>query len=201
MDQASPDDSEVEARAVLGHKQIRYLGHAEAHADTEAGNAGLGDFELGLADPVAVTDADVAIGEAADGEVFAELPRLQVVAVQVVPPVVIRLGLVNHDGALLPAVPGEVTLTVAVNVEPAHHHGSLHRGLPDTCVNRLAAPRHILGHSDVHRHQPRGHAASSGQRFTTVDLQRNTGQEAVLQRITHLLLLRALIETGLHDPE
>ncbi len=59
--QALGDDPEVEAWPVVGDKQIGHLGDAEAHADPEAGDAGLGDLELGLADPVAVADADVVV--------------------------------------------------------------------------------------------------------------------------------------------
>src|SRR6267378_5507020 len=183
--EAFRDDPEVETRAVLGNKQAGHLGDAETHADTKAGDARLGDFELRLTDPVAVADADVAITKAADGEVLPELTRPQVVATQKVLPVAIRLGLVDHHGALFPTVPGEVTLAVAVDVEPAHHHGSLDRGLADSCVNRLAVPRHILGHADVHGNQPGAHAASSGQRFTAVDPQRNTAKEAVRHREQH----------------
>src|SRR6476619_2748945 len=191
MDEALADNPEIEARAMLRDKEIGHLGHAEAHADAKAGDAGLSDFELGLADPVAVADADVAIGQPADGEVLPEVARLQVIAAQVVAPVVLRLGLVDHDGALLSAMPREVTLAVAVDVETTRHHRPLDRRLPDTGVNSLAVPRHILWHADVDGYQPGGHAVSSGQRFTTVDLQRNTGQEAVRHgeqhRIGHIL--------------
>src|SRR4029077_6841613 len=110
------DDPEVEARTMLRDKEIRHLGHAESHADTKAGDAGLSDFEFGLADPVAVADADVAIGQPVDGEVLPEVARPQVVAAQVVAPVVVRLGLIDHHGALLSAMPREVTLAVAVDV-------------------------------------------------------------------------------------
>ena len=67
----------------MGDKQVGHLGFAEAHADPEAGDAGLGDFELGLADAVAVADADLAITEPADREVLPEVARSQVVAAQV----------------------------------------------------------------------------------------------------------------------
>jgi hypothetical protein len=77
-------------------------------------------------------------------------------------------------------VPGEVTLAVAVDVEPAHHHWPLDWGFPDSCVNCLAVPRHILGHADVHGYQRGRYAASSGQQFNTVDLQRNSGQRLLL---------------------
>ena len=60
-DQTFHDDPEVKARAMLGDKQVGHLGHAETHADAKTRDARLGHFEFGLADPVAVADADLAI--------------------------------------------------------------------------------------------------------------------------------------------
>ena len=47
-------------------------------ADPEAGHAWLGDLELGLADAVAVADADFVIGQALDGEVLSEVAAFEV---------------------------------------------------------------------------------------------------------------------------
>ena len=49
-DTAFGDDAEIEARAMMGDKEIRHVGLAEAHADPEAGHPRLGHLELGLAD-------------------------------------------------------------------------------------------------------------------------------------------------------
>ena len=57
------DDTEVEARAMLGDKQIGHFGLVEPHADPKAGDPRLGDLELGVADAVAVTDADLVVGQ------------------------------------------------------------------------------------------------------------------------------------------
>ena len=153
------DDSEVEARAVMGDKQIRHLGLAEPHAHPEARHPRLGYLELRLADAVAVADADLVVAEAGDGEVLAEHPRHQIVTVEVAPPMVVGLGLVDHHGPLFAAVAAEVALTVSVDVQPADHHRFGHRVLVDAGVDGLAAPRHVGGHADVHRHQRRRHAA------------------------------------------
>ena len=172
------DDSEVEARTVMGDKQIRHLGLAEPHAHPEARHPRLGYLELRLADAVAVADADLVVAEAGDGEVLAEHPWHQIVTVEVAPPMVVGLGLVDHHGPLFAAVAAEVALTVSLDVQPADHHRFGHRVLVDTGVDGPAAPRHVGGHADVHRHQRRRHTASD-EWFATVDLQRHPCQESV----------------------
>ena len=94
---------------------------AEPHADPVAGDAGLGNLELGLADAVPVADADLVIGQAVDGEVLPEVAVAQVVAPEVLPPVLIGLDLVDEHGPLLAAVALRVALAVAVDVEAADH--------------------------------------------------------------------------------
>ena len=96
------------------------------HADPDAvaGDAGLGDLEDGGADPVAVADADLVVAEPLDGEVLAELPVDEVVSSELALPVPVGVDLVDEHRALLAAVPGEIALTVAVDVEPAHAAGA-----------------------------------------------------------------------------
>ena len=151
------DDAEVEAWPMMGDKKIRHIGLSEAHADPEAGDPWLGHLELRLADGVAVSDADLVIPKPGDREVLAEIARLQVIAPQKPAPIVVGLGLIDHHGPLLATVTGEVTLTVAVDVQPAHHHRSGDRTLVDAGVHGLAAPRHIGWHSDVDGNQPGCH--------------------------------------------
>ena len=144
------DDTEVEARTMVSNQQIGHVRFAETHADAEARDARLGDLELGLTDAVPVADAHLAVGHAGDGEVLAEMARSQVVAREERRPVVVGLGLIHHDGALFTAVPGKVALTVAVDIEPAHHDGPFHGLLPDAGAHRLVLPLHVFGHTDVH---------------------------------------------------
>lgn len=51
-------------------------------------------------------------------------------------------------GALLATVPREIALPVAVDVELAHSARAAHRVLVDAREDRLALPRHVLGHAD-----------------------------------------------------
>jgi len=98
------DDAEVEARTVLGDKQVGHLRLVQPQADPVARHPRLGDLEFGAADAVAVADADVVIGKSAHGEVLTEMARLEVVAVQKRFPEVVGLDLVHHHGTVLSAV-------------------------------------------------------------------------------------------------
>ena len=105
---------------MVGDEQRRDARVVHADPDAVAGDARLGDLEDGGADPVAVADADLVVAQPVDGEVLAELPVDEVVAAELALPVAVGVELVDEDGALLAAVPGEVALAVAVDVEPAH---------------------------------------------------------------------------------
>ena len=63
----------------------------------------------------------------------------------------VGLDLVDEHGALLAAVPGQVALPVAVDVEPADHLRPVDRALPDAGVDGPAAPGDVLRHPDVDR--------------------------------------------------
>ena len=88
----------------MAHQQRGQLGLAEPHADPVAGDAGLGNLELRLADAVPVADADLVVGQAVDGQVLTELSIGQVVAPEVLAPVLVGLDLVDEHGPLLAAV-------------------------------------------------------------------------------------------------
>ena len=114
------EHAEVEAGAAVGDEQRGDARVVHADPDAVAGDARLGDLEDGGADPVAVADADLVVAQPLDGEVLAELSVDEVVPAELALPVAVRVDLVDEHGALLAAVPGEVALAVAVDVEPAH---------------------------------------------------------------------------------
>ena len=64
--------------------------------------------------------ADLVGAESFDGEVLAELSVDEVVSSELAFPVTIGIDLVNEHRTLLAAVPRQIALTVAVNIEPAH---------------------------------------------------------------------------------
>ena len=143
------EHAEVEARAAVGDQQGGDARVVHPDPDAVAGDAGLGDLEDGGADPVAVADADLVVAQPLDGEVLAELPVDEVVPTELALPVPVGVELVDEDGALLAAVPREVALAVAVDVEPAHAARAGDRILEDAREDRLPLPGHVLRHADV----------------------------------------------------
>src|SRR5262249_44705378 len=131
-------------------QQRRHPGLVGANAEAIAGHAWLGDLEQRAADPVAVADADAIVGQILDREVFAKLAddegRLQPIL-----PVAMRLDLIDVDGTLLTAMAGEVTLAVAIQVQPANLAAAGHRILPDSGVHDAALPFDVARKSDIHR--------------------------------------------------
>ena len=109
--------AEVEARAVVRDEHRGDARVVHADPDAVAGDPGLRDLEDGIADLVAIADAHLVIGESFHGEVLAELAVHEVVSSELALPVPIGVDLVNEHCALLPAVPGEIALTITLDVE------------------------------------------------------------------------------------
>ena len=127
-----------------GH--LRLL-HADAHPVT--GNARLRHFEQSAADPVTVADADLLVRQAVDGEVLPELPIDEVGSTELALPIVIGVDLINENGPVLAAVPSQVPLPVAVNVEPPYHAPALNWRLPNGGADGLASPRDVARQAHV----------------------------------------------------
>src|SRR5512132_606856 len=148
-------DPEVEARFAARGQERRHAWLVHANADAIAGDARLGHFEQGAADLVAVADAHLVVGQAFDGEVFAELTVAELSAAQLLFPVAIGFDLVDEHCAMLAAMTDEVALTVAVDVEPSYHAPAWNRRLPDGGVHALAVPPDVTWKPSVYRKQPR----------------------------------------------
>ena len=65
-------------------------------------------------------------------------------------PVVIGVHLINKNGALLPAMTGEIALPVAVDIELAHHSSSLDWRFPDRGTDSLAVPCQVAWKADIY---------------------------------------------------
>src|ERR1700688_1815230 len=114
--------AEVESRALVRNEQAGHLRIGHADADSIARDPRLGDLEQRAADPVTIADADLVIGKAIDGEVLAELTILEIMPLQLLLPVAVGIELIDHHGAMLSAVPCQVSLSVAVEVETQRHY-------------------------------------------------------------------------------
>ncbi len=144
-------DAEVEPRPSAGCQQCRHPGLVHPNADAIAGNARLSDLEQRAADLITVADAHGIVGQSFDREVLAELSVDEVGPLQLLLPIAIRFDLVDEDGALLTPVPGQVALTVSVQIQPADPTAATHRILPDPGVHSATLPLDVARKSDVHR--------------------------------------------------
>jgi hypothetical protein len=147
---------QVESRAVMGDQQRgdARIVHPDAHPVT--GDPRLGHLDHRRADPVAVADAHLVVGQAGDGEVLPELPAGEVVPAQLLLPVPVGVDLVHEHRPVLPAVRGQIALPVAVDVQPPHHLGAVDGPLPHRRVYYPAAPCHILRQAYIYRQQAPG---------------------------------------------
>ncbi len=143
------EHTEIEPGALMRHEQGRHPGLIHAYADTVARHARLGDFEQRSADPIAVADAHLAVGQALDGKILSELSEAEIISLQFTFPIVIRIHLVDENGAMLSTVTMQVALRIAVNVEAPDHALSHDRVLPYGRVDDLPAPCNLAGKADV----------------------------------------------------
>src|SRR3954468_10247633 len=145
-------NAEVKSRPSAGRQQRWHPSLVHPNADPIAGHAGLCDLNEGAADLITIADAHRIVRQPVDREVFAELSVDEVVSVQLLLPVAVRLELIDEDGALLAPMPGDVALAISVNIEPPHPTASAHGILPDPCMNNTALPLDVLWTSGVHRY-------------------------------------------------
>ena len=101
---------------VVSNEQGRHVRLVHPDSDTKARDSRLRDLENRLADPVAIPDADLVIAQAIDGEVFAELAVREVVASEMLRPVLVGVELVDEDGSVLAPVTDLVGLFVAATL-------------------------------------------------------------------------------------
>src|SRR6476659_4350418 len=94
------------------------------------------DLARSGADPIAVADADLVVAQSVNREVLAELSVDEVVASELAFPVPVGVDLIDEHGPLLAAVPGEIALTIAVDVQLAHPARARDRVLEDAGEDR-----------------------------------------------------------------
>ena len=111
----------------------------------------MGDLEQRGADAIAVADTHRVVGQSFGREVLAKLTGDEVGPPQLLLPVAIGFDLVHEHGALLASVPRQITLTVAIEVQPTDPAAARHRILPDPGVHGAPSPLDVARKSNVHR--------------------------------------------------
>jgi hypothetical protein len=147
-------DAKIEAGSAVRDEQCGHLRLVHADADLVTCDARLRHFKHGAPDPIAIADAHLVVGQPFDGEILPELPIAEVASVEMALPIAIGLNLVNKDGPMLAAVPHQIPLTIALDVEPPRHPPALNGRLPNGGVDRLSLPRDIARQTNVDRKNP-----------------------------------------------
>jgi hypothetical protein len=150
-DLAFPEDAKIEPRPSARCQQGGHAGLVHSNADAIAGYPRLRDFEDCAANLKTVADAHVMVGQSFDGEVLAKLSVDEIGSLQLFLPVTIRFDLVDEDGALFASVPGQIALTVSVQIQPADPAAAKHWILPNPGVHGPPFPLDVARQSDVHR--------------------------------------------------
>src|SRR6516162_4321356 len=120
-------------------------------ADPVAGVAWLADLYDGTADPEAIADADLTIGETLHCEVLAEVTEHEIRPPKIARPVAVGFELVYQERTLLAAMSAEVRLTVAIEIQSTGENPAGYRLLPDGRPDGPALPRDVLRKSDINR--------------------------------------------------
>ena len=110
----------------------------------------MSDLEDRASDPVAIADANHIVAQSLHREVLAELSVDEVASSKLTFPVSIGVDLVDEYGALLTAVPGQIALTVAVDVELAYPARARDGLLEYAGEHGFPSPEHVLRDADVH---------------------------------------------------
>lgn len=158
LDHTLTEHPKVEPWPMVAHQQGRQPRLPQPQTHPIAGDPRLAHLEQGLADLVPVTDTHLVVGEPLDREVLAELPRLEVVPAEDLPPVLVGRQLVHQDGAVRSAVPAEVTLAIAIDVEGPHQPRPVDRFLPHPRVNSPSTPLDVAREPDVDRNKATHHS-------------------------------------------
>jgi hypothetical protein len=77
------------------------------------------------------------------------LPEAEIAPLQFPLPVAVRIHLIDKDSPVLAAVTSQITLSIAIDIEPPHQAPSVDRLLPDRRIDCLSAPWHLAGKTHV----------------------------------------------------
>ena len=149
--------AKVEPWSVMCHEQGCHPRFIHANADPKARHAWLRYFKYRTTNAVSIADADLIIRKSLNSEVLSELAEGKVITSEKAFPIVIRVHLINKNGALLPTVAREIGLSVTIDIELAHHSPSRNRGFPDCGSDSFSVPCYVARQTDIYREQS-GHS-------------------------------------------
>src|SRR5262249_40192257 len=133
-----------------------------------------------------------------------ELPISETISPKLVLPIAIGVDLIDEDRAVLAAMSGQISLTVAVNVQPPHHAPALHGRLPNRGVNRLPPPRDVARQAYVDRKQACRHSLLRARAWTVersvIPVDEVRARRPGLERLAEILRLAGHLSVAeFHD--
>src|ERR1700750_1121891 len=99
--------------------------------------------------------AHFSIRQSFDRKIFSELAMGKIVSTELVLPITIRFDLVDKDCPVFAAMPRQISLAVAIDVEPPRHPPAWNGRLPDGGVEVFPLPLDIAWQAHIDRKQPR----------------------------------------------
>ena len=169
---AGPDlallqDAEIESGPPTFENATVEILDPDLDGELVAGHPRLGYLEQRRADSEDIADVDIPLQHPLDGEVLTEMTEREPRLPELVFPVGMVLEGVNQHGPERAAMPDEVGLAVAGDVESVDPHTLGDGLLEDAGSDGLALDRDLPGKRDVHRHElhtepPETSAATGG---------------------------------------
>jgi len=142
--------AKIESRPVMRYEQGRHPRIIHANADAVTCYPRLCHFKYRITNAVTITNAGLVIRKSLNSEIFSKLAEDEVFTSEKTFPVLIAIHLINKNSALLTTVTGQITLSVAGNIELAHHLSSLNWTFPDRGTDSLAVPSHVARKTDIY---------------------------------------------------
>jgi hypothetical protein len=81
------------------------------------------------------------------------LPKGEIASPEPILPIATGGNLIDKDDSVLATMPRQISLTIAVDVEPPHHAPTRHGGLPGRGVDRFSLPVDVARQTSIDREQ------------------------------------------------
>src|SRR5262249_4157346 len=122
--------TEVEPGPVMLDQQGGHARLVHSDANPVAGHARLRHFEQRAANPITIANTDLVVRQSVYRKVLAELSKREVLAPELPFPIAVGIDLIDEDGPVLAAVTLQISLAVAIDVQPPDLAAAADRVLP-----------------------------------------------------------------------
>src|SRR6516225_8406358 len=102
-----------------------------------------------------IPNAHFSIRQSLDCKILSKLTIGKLVSTELILPITIRFDLVDKDCPVFAAMPRQISLAVAIDVEPSCHPSALDGRFPDGGVDGFPLPLDVAWQAHIYREQPR----------------------------------------------